>query len=184
MTDLNIKPYIWLLCVGALFGISTAYADLPQSRINPIAQPRAVPGIVYVNITGTVIAPPPCIINDGNLIEVNFGEVMSSRIDGSAYKKDVQYKVQCNKMPESAKNAMKMSVQGTKAGFDNQSLSTNIDGLGIAVLYNNSKLPVGKTVDFIYPNAPQFSVVPVRDLTANLKGGYFESIATLLIEYQ
>lgn len=184
MTDLNIKPFTLFLCIGALFGVSTAYADLPQSRISPTAQTRAVPGIVYVNITGTVIAPPPCIINDGNLIEVDFGEVMSSRIDGTAYKKNVQYTVKCNKMPASAKNAMKMSVQGDKAGFDRQSLATNIGGLGIAIQYNNSKLPVGQTVNFIYPNAPQFSVVPVRDLTANLKGGYFESIATLLIEYQ
>ncbi|MEX6159531.1 fimbrial protein [Providencia manganoxydans] len=184
MIDLNIKPFTLCLCISALFGVSTVYADLPQSRINPTAQVRAIPGIVYVNITGTVIAPPPCIINDGNLIEVNFGEVMSSRIDGTAYKKDVLYTVQCNKMPASAKNAMKMSVQGNKASFDSQSLSTNIDGLGIAIHYNNSKLPVGRTINFIYPNAPQFAVVPVRDLTANLKGGYFESIATLLIEYQ
>lgn len=181
MTDLKIRQYQRVLCIASLLLATTAKADLPQSRINPAANTRAIPGIVYVNISGTVIAPPPCIINNGNLIDVNFGEVMSTRIDGTAYKKEVQYTIECHKMPT---NTMKMSIQGGKANFDTQSLSTNIDGLGIAILYNNRKLPVGQTVNFIYPNAQQFSVVPVRDQTQTLKGGYFESIATLLIEYQ
>ncbi|MCW2257495.1 type 1 fimbria pilin [Providencia alcalifaciens] len=181
MTNLKIRRYQQVLYIASLLLATTAKADLPQSKINPAASTRAIPGIVYVNISGTVIAPPPCVINDGNLIDVNFGEVMSTRIDGTAYKKEVQYTVECYKMPT---NTMKMSIQGSKANFDTQFLSTNIEGLGIAILYNNRKLPVGQTINFIYPNAPQFSVVPVRDQTQTLKGGYFESIATLLIEYQ
>lgn len=181
MTDLKISPYQWLVALITLLLAPTVFANLPNSRISPTANTRAVPGIVYVNISGVVLAPPPCVINGGNIIEINFGEVMSTRIDGTAYKKEVTYAIVCTKMPT---YAMKMSVQGDNAGFDTQSLSTNIDGLGIAILYNNRKLPVGQTVNFTYPNPPQFSVVPVRDLTKKLKGGYFESIATLLIEYQ
>ena len=59
---------------------STAVANLPAGAVI-----RATPGIVYINITGNVIAPPPCLINDGKMIEVNFGEVMSTRINDSNY---------------------------------------------------------------------------------------------------
>ena len=181
MTDLKKWPHTKKLCLVAIIWASTANANLPESRILPSSNARATPGIVYVNIRGIVLAPPPCVINDGNMIDINFGEVMSTRIDGTAYKMPINYNIKCEKMPS---KAMKMSVQGNRAKFDNNSLSTNIEGLGIAIMRNDSKLPVGQTVNFTYPNAPQFSVVPVRDMTQTLTGGYFEAIATLLIEYQ
>ena len=164
-----------------LLGMTNANANLPESRILPSATARATPGIVYVTIRGVILAPPPCIINGGQKIDIDFGEVMSTRIDGTAYKMPVSYTIECDKMPS---KAMKMSVEGNPASFDSQSLSTNIDGLGIAIILDGSKLPIGETVNFEYPNAPQFSVVPVRDMTKALKGGDFEATATLLIAYQ
>ncbi|VTP83596.1 fimbrial subunit [Proteus vulgaris] len=88
---------------------------------------NAIPGIVYINITGNVIAPPPCLINDGKMIEVNFGEVMSTRIDGTNYKQPVHYTATCQKMPT---NAMKVYITGSATGFDSNALQTDITGLG------------------------------------------------------
>lgn len=181
MIDLNKPKHLLTLALIGIFFASVSYAGLPESRLTSLAGMRAVPGIVYVEIKGVVIAPPPCKVNQGNQIEVNFGEVMSTRIDGIAYEKKVNYAIECEKMPS---QAMKMAVKGSTAAFDSQSLSTNIEGLGISLRYNNQKLAVNQEVKFTYPNAPQFSVVPVRDLTKTLTGGAFESIATLQIDYQ
>ncbi|EPB6045034.1 fimbrial protein, partial [Serratia marcescens] len=36
-----------------------------------------------IKVTVTIVAQPPCVINNNNLIEVNFGnDVMTTRIDG------------------------------------------------------------------------------------------------------
>ncbi|WFC29464.1 fimbrial protein [Proteus mirabilis] len=78
---------------------------------------RATPGIVYINITGNVIAPPPCLINDGKMIEVNFGEVMSTRINDSNYKQPIEYTAICQKRPT---NAMKVYITGNATGFDSK----------------------------------------------------------------
>ncbi|MGJ3353884.1 fimbrial protein [Providencia sp. Je.9.19] len=181
MTDLNKRRHLLASCLAGILFTSASYAGLPESRILPQSGTRATPGIVYVEIKGVVLAPPPCKVNNDNLIVVNFGEVMSTRIDGSAYEQKVNYGISCEKMPT---QAMTMSVQGNGALFDTKSLETNIEGLGIALRYNNQKLNLNEKVKFTYPNAPQFYVVPVRDLTKTLQGGPFEAVATIMLDYQ
>lgn len=45
-----------------------------------------------LNFDGTMIEPPPCTINGGSPINVDFGnEVMTTRVDGKNYIKDVNY---------------------------------------------------------------------------------------------
>lgn len=95
-----------VLCISA-----GSAAALPER----VAGIRGVPGITYVTIRGNVIAPPPCVINNGNTILVDFGEVMSTRIDGQRYKQPVNYTAECTKMPT---NAMTLAITGNTAGFD------------------------------------------------------------------
>lgn len=157
------------------------YADFPANRMAVAAPKAQIPGIVYINIRGNVIAPPPCKINNGNMITVDFGEVMSTRIDGDKYKKDIIYTAECTKMPT---NAMKLSINGKTASFDNNALETNIGGLGVRILYQGRTLAVGQEVKFTYPQFPELAAVPVRDMSATLTGGAFEAVATLQLDYQ
>lgn len=154
----------------------TAVANLPARAVNGV-----IPGIVYINITGNVIAPPPCLINDGRMIEVNFGEVMSTRIDGVNYKQPIHYTATCQKMPT---NAMKVYVTGSATGFDTNALQTDITGLGVRILYQGKLLDLGKSVNFTYPNLPELEAIPVRDQSASLVGGDFVASGTLHVDYQ
>ena len=154
----------------------TAVANLPARAVN-----NAIPGIVYINITGNVIAPPPCLINDGKMIEVNFGEVMSTRIDGTNYKQPVHYTATCQKMPT---NAMKVYITGSATGFDSNALQTDITGLGVRILYQGQLLDLGKAINFTYPNLPDLEAIPVRDQSATLSGGDFVASGTLHVDYQ
>lgn len=138
-------------------------------------------GITYVTIRGNVIAPPPCVINNGNTILVDFGEVMSTRIDGQRYKQPVNYTAECTKMPT---NAMTLAITGNTAGFDAGLLQTEIAGLGVRMLYQGRQLNPGEKVKFTYPVFPALEAVPVRDMTAVLTGGDFSAVATLELDYQ
>jgi spore coat protein U-like protein len=43
-----------------------------------------VQAVATIKVTVTIVVPPPCVINNNNLIEVNFGtDVMTTCIDGS-----------------------------------------------------------------------------------------------------
>ncbi|AOE97958.1 exotoxin [Serratia surfactantfaciens] len=135
-----------------------------------------------IKVTVTIVAPPPCVINNNNLIEVNFGnDVMTTRIDGSYKKQEVVYSVECKNAPN---NAMKLQIQGTGAGFDSEVLRTDKEGLGIALLRNGNPQPINSWINFTYPNLPQFEAVPVKQAGATLSGGKFTAGATMKVEYQ
>lgn len=135
-----------------------------------------------VRVTVTIVAPPSCVINNNNLIEVSFGnDVMTTRIDGSYKKQRVVYSVECKNAPN---NAMKMRIQGTGAGFNRDVLRTNKDDLGVALLRNGNQQPINTWVNFTYPNLPTFEAVPVKQAGATLSGGAFSAGATMTVEYQ
>ncbi|BEM02411.1 exotoxin (plasmid) [Serratia marcescens] len=135
-----------------------------------------------IRVTVTVIAPPPCVINNNNLIEVNFGsDVITTRIDGSYKKQPVVYSVECKNAPS---NAMKLLIQGNSASFDGEVLQTNKDGLGVALLRNGNRQPINSWVNFTYPNLPTLEAVPVKQAGATLSGGEFSAGATMQVAYQ
>ena len=134
-----------------------------------------------INIKGYVIAHPPCMINEGKTVEVNFGDVLSTRVDGLNYKRLVDYHPSCEQMPI---NTLKLSVEGNGTFFDANALMTNITGLGIRILYQNKPLKLGQAINFTYPDFPVLEAVPVRDFSTLLVGGDFSTTATLRMEYQ
>ncbi|OAT24996.1 MrfF family protein [Proteus myxofaciens ATCC 19692] len=139
------------------------------------------PGLVPVNITGNVVAPPPCVINKGQMVEVNFGDILSTKIDGVNYKKPINYNAECKNMPV---NALKISVVGNGSGFDTNALTTNIAGLGVRLLYQSKALNLGQEINFTYPDFPVLEAIPVKDNSTTLTGGDFAATATLRMEYQ
>ncbi|MGP0873348.1 fimbrial protein [Serratia sp. CY81684] len=144
--------------------------------------PQAQAASTTIKVTVTIVAPPPCVINNNNLIEVNFGnDVMTTRIDGSYKKQPVVYSVECKNAPN---NAMKMQIQGTGASFDGEVLQTNKDGLGVALLRNGSRQPINSWINFTYPTKPTLEAVPVKQAGATLRGGEFSAGASMKVEYQ
>ncbi|WP_037410053.1 fimbrial protein [Serratia sp. S4] len=141
-----------------------------------------VQAVSTIRVTVTIVAPPPCVINNNSLIEVNFGDdVITTRIDGSYKKQPVVYSVECKNAPN---YAMKMQIEGTGAWFDTGVLSTNKDGLGVALLRNGNPQSINTWMNFFYPNMPTFEAVPVKQAGATLSGGAFSAGATMKVEYQ
>lgn len=177
----NTSKAVLILSLALVTGAvsSTAVAKMPPMNVGQFA--GTTPGSVPVYIKGNVIAPLPCVINNGQMVEVNFGEIVSTQINGTNYRKPIVYNAVCNNMPT---NALKVSVVGNGANFDANALLTNIGGLGVQIHYNNQVLRLGEAINFTYPNYPTLEAIPVKDNAANLAGGEFVATATLRMEYQ
>ncbi|MFJ3264863.1 fimbrial protein [Serratia liquefaciens] len=146
-----------------------------------VVTPLSVMALTTVTVKVTIVSPPPCTINDDRPIEVDFGEVMTTRVDGNNYRMPVNYTLSC---VEAASNAMKLQVRGSGAGFDGTVLRTNQTGLGIELRQDDKKLAVNSWLNFTYPKKPELWAVPVKQGGATLSGGEFTAGATLSVAYQ
>lgn len=135
-----------------------------------------------VNFMGTLQEAPLCTLNNGQPIEVDFGDgVMINRIDGIEYKKAIDLKIDCS---QAVSQAHKLRIRGTAANFGTGLLAGNQTGFAFAFSHNDTALPLDEWIKFTAPQVPSLSVVPVKQAGANLTGGAFRTLASLVVEYQ
>lgn len=146
-----------------------------------LAAPLLAGAATTVTVKVTVVAPPSCEINGNRPIEVDFGEVMTTEINGSNYRKQVIYTLSCSGQTNSA---MKLSIQGNGAAFDSSVLKTDKTGLGIQLQQGSNKLSLNSWLNFNLSNKPSLWAVPVKQSGVSLKGGEFSAAATLKVAYQ
>lgn len=141
-------------------------------------------GTTTLTILGNIVETD-CIINNNQQIVVNFGEVLTTRIDGSNYEVPISYTLSC---PNLIRNTLKITIKGTAASFNSGLFVTNVPGLGIRVL-NATKaavVPNTGTVNFTYTDntPPALYAVPVADANATLPNGAFSGSASMVFSYQ
>lgn len=147
-----------------------------------IASAWALNKSAIVNVSVTIFASPPCVINSNNIINVNFGDgILTSQIDGTKYMQPVDYTLDCI---AAAHNNLKMSIRGNAASFGNGILSTGITGLGIQLMQGGQPLALNTAFNFTHPTKPVLQAVPVKQANATLTTGNFTASATLVVEYQ
>lgn len=142
-----------------------------------------VPAATTVTVRVTVIEAPPCVINNNQTIEVNFGDVMTHRVDGTHYEQPLNYTLICT---GNVSNALKMQIVGTQAGggFGDNVLQTSAPGLGIALMKGGSAMTLNTWSNFTYPTLPVLTAVPVKSAGVTLSGGDFTASGTMRVEYQ
>lgn len=141
--------------------------ELSLASVLLLANPLLVLALT-VTVKATVIMPLPCVINGDRPIEVEFNDVMTTRVDGKHYETPINYTFSCVGAPS---NMMKLQVQGNGTAFDNTVLSTSKAGLGIELRQKGSKLPINRWINFTYPNKPELWAVPVKQGGVALVGG-------------
>ena len=155
-------------------------------------QPRALLALCSIGLcsgasanltfSGTLNEPPPCTIDAGNTIEVDFGDVGVKRVDGVKYRRGVAYTISCG--PATLPWELKLSVNGTPTPYDASAVQTNVPELGIRVYQNNVPFPLNTRLDISLPTPPVLEVVPVKQPGATLVPARFAAVATLLAEYE
>ncbi|QEZ91368.1 fimbrial protein [Proteus sp. CD3] len=136
-----------------------------------------------LRLFGTLLIPPPCVIQDNGMISVYFGNnVGANRIDGINYTQPVNYTLKCE--GNSTQWALGLSIIGIKSQFDDAALQTNITDLAIHITRDGEPFILNERF-VITPNKPPIiQAVPVKRPGSTLQKGAFETTATLLAEYQ
>ncbi|WP_238387483.1 fimbrial protein [Serratia sp. P2ACOL2] len=138
-----------------------------------------------LNFTGKVIEAPPCNINNGQVIEVNFGDdLQTTRIDGENYRKNIDYVLDCR---EAGSNAIRMQIRGPAASFDNRMLATvERPELGISIKLAN--IMIFSVNDWLRMDSssikPALTAAPAKAPNSELQPGNFSAGATMVFEYQ
>lgn len=145
----------------------------------PALHPIFANPLVTVNVT--VQAPPPCTVNDEKPIEIEFHELLTTRIDGVRYRTPLNYTLSCD---GAANNAMKIQLVGSSASFDNSLLQTSTPGLGIMLQRGEEQIPINNWVNFTYPEKPDLWAIPIKQKGATLTGGEFTAGALMKIDFQ
>lgn len=140
-------------------------------------------GADNVEFTGTLIDPPPCKINDGGQIDVDFEErVGVKKVDGVNYLKTLTYRITCER--DISGLGMTLSFIGQPTSYDGAAVETNLDNLGIRVMANGNPFIMNKPLPINPRNPPVLTAVPVKTPGSTLKIGPFNATATLKAEYQ
>ncbi|HDL6515429.1 TPA: fimbrial protein [Yersinia enterocolitica] len=154
-----------VVAVVLALGSSLAYADNMQ-------------------FSGTLINPPPCVINGGSTIDVPFGENLGvNKIDGINYTQTVPYSVTCETVSSSLELGITI-VSASVTTFDPAVIQTDVQNLGIRILKNGIPFALNTRVAYDKNNPPELKAVPVKATGATLSEGSFEATATLLVDYQ
>ncbi len=131
---------------------------------------------------GTLVVPPPCVLNNNTDIPVSFGtDMLAGRVNGNNYAQSIPYTLDCTGAPTTA---LKLQFQGTGAGFDTSVLETSKPDLGVELRSNGVKLPMNTWFNFTDPARPALTAVPVKATGSTLTGGAFTAASTLLVDYQ
>lgn len=97
------------------------------AMLSAVSMPLAA-GSKTVNMTLTIVvnAAPPCTVTGG---EVEFGNVLTTKVDGVNYRQAVGYRLSCNGR---VSDYLKLQIQGNAVTINGESvLQTDVDGLGI-----------------------------------------------------
>lgn len=137
-----------------------------------------------VNVNGTLVSSPDCVINNNASVRVDFGDdVFIKLIDGISYKKKrITYDLKCSLL----KNNISVSIRGqNEASFGRGLIATSIPGLGIQLYHSNKTIASGEKVNFIYGQGiPElYAVLAVKD-PDSMKTSTFNAMASMVIDYQ
>ncbi|MGQ6230874.1 fimbrial protein [Serratia sp. IR-2025] len=137
-----------------------------------------------LNFSGTLVDMPPCNINDGQPLDIEFGEMGINKVDGTNYAQTFTIIYDC----EGTSKDKVLRYLGNVTAFDKAAVQSNIADFGIQLRHsrNESVTPfeVGQTIPIAsYTSSSTFIATPVKKAGVELREGAFTAGATLQLEY-
>ena len=100
-----------------------------------------------IRVTGNVLAPPPCVINNNQEILVQFGFLKLSEFNGVDNKKILKIPLSCSDAPY---NDMVFSIEGDAAKFNKNIFSTSNPDIGTKISFNGKNVLPNINTSFVY----------------------------------
>lgn len=165
---MNWRPELAAIFVSVALAAATFAAETPPMFT------------ITVNVD---VVKTPCVINDNQMITVNFGdELYRTMIDGEHYKMLIPYTLDC---ANASSADLKYMIDAAPASFGNNDvIQTNIPDLGVSVLENDQPVALSTWKNFSATQQPELYAVLEKKTDVTLGTGKFTAVATLLIAYQ
>lgn len=133
---------------------------------------------------GTLLESPPCTINNGQPVEIDFGDVGVNKIDGRSYRQKFELRYHC----EGTGTDKVLRYLGTATAFDKGAVQSNVADFGIRLTHLEFGVETPTAVGDVIPvpaerGVSQFIATPVKKPGATLAEGAFTAAATLQLEY-
>ncbi|MDD1135705.1 fimbrial protein [Pseudomonas shahriarae] len=144
----------------------------------------AIPAQAHeVYFTGELVKVPSCVIDEGRIIDVPFGQNIAIRkLDGINYRQTMNYGITCG--ASTLEWSMSLKISGPVTSFNPAALQTSIEGLGIEILQNGVPLILDQALTIDPKNPPTLQAVPVKAPGVELMATGFNATATLTAEYE
>jgi type 1 fimbria pilin len=132
-----------------------------------------------IKITGTVVLPPPCTVNNDKPIDIEFGDVRTDLIDGETYgSQPVPVSISCQSNPSSQ---LQLKMEGVASPLKDSVLATSVNGLGIRMLCNGNDFALNSPVNVNKGDSFVITAVPYTRDSKALEAGEFTAVATLVV---
>lgn len=139
-------------------------------------------------LTAPALTPEPkriCLINNGYIMEIHFGTIITDKIDGINYLTDVPLTLNCSGDNSFYPNEqLILKYDGATANFTTDAVSTSVEGLGIKLQQNGETFRPGDSLIISETTIPELKAIPVKQPGKILAEGSFESFAVLVAEYE
>lgn len=135
-----------------------------------------------LTLSGTLVEPPPCTINSGSTIAVDFGDISVKSVDGVQNRKGLNYIITCT--ASTLPWGLNLMLTGTATSFDPSAVQSSVPDLGIKVLRNNLAFVLNTKLSISLSSPPVLEVVPVKRSGSTLSEGNFTATAVLLAFYE
>ncbi|CAI1707296.1 fimbrial protein [Serratia entomophila] len=138
-----------------------------------------------MSFRGTLLEHPPCEINGGQPIAIDFGDVGVNKVDGENYAQTFQIIYDC----KGTSTDKILRYVGNATAFDPAAVQSNIPDFGIQLRHTSlqgvtSPFAVGSTLPIpAYVGSSTFIATPVKKASTELQDGAFTAGATLQLEY-
>lgn len=158
----------WLTAVKKIFILSVCLLPLTALASN-----------IHVNVE---VLEPSCTINNGETIEVDFGdEVLSTKLDGNHYHQTFFVNFQCN---TSTPNTIFLKIEGEQWESSIKVLKTSKENLNIEFFRAGQWFPLNERLEVNPLSSYAFQAAPYKVGNVKVQAGPFSAAATLAVYYE
>ncbi|MGJ7255681.1 fimbrial protein [Morganella morganii] len=133
-----------------------------------------------IRISGKLVPPPPCKINNNEEILVDFQRIQIKTLEKSDIRRDVDIPFVCEQDSENFKYFL--TVDGPRAQFNNKLVKTNQNNLGFTAELAGVRLDLGKA-QLVNSHHLTLTIVLTKNPDGEVTPGSFSGTGTVTMEY-